>query len=437
MVSPELRTCFQPKHGVPFSEALNQIKPRISVIIPNFNHTQFISGAIQSVLSQGYCSREIIVVDDGSTDNSREVVAGFGRQVRYIWQENQGLAGARNTGIRAASGEFIGLLDADDQWLPGYLEKMLLLADQHPESALYYCSAQGMDQGGRGLPQVFGGPARPPQAMYQILLRANFLIPSTILIRRSVAIANGLFDQTLRSCEDWDFWLRILPEHEFIGSSECLVRYRLHGDSLSANPTGMQQATRQVIEKHFGPDDGRWPNWSWEKRRAYGGVYRYHLLTSVQREDDWGKGALFLRRALQVDPTLAEDLDLFYDLALGNQPPGFRGTSYQLNLKNNAAQISSLLFRVFDSTSTPDIEVMRRRAYGTAFFALGLVAYNTGRHSLSRHFFVRALRFRSDLLRDRRLAENLIKSLLPPSLLDKTKRFKSRLPHRSASNSLQ
>jgi hypothetical protein len=302
-----------------------------------------------------------------------------------------------------------------------------LLAEQHPEAALYYCSARGMDKDGRNLPQVFGGPARPPETMYQTLLRANFLIPSTILMRRSVAMDCGLFDQSLRSCEDWDLWLRILPGHQLIGSSECLVRYRLHGDSLSTNPIGMQRATLQVIEKHFGIDNENRESWSWEKRRAYGGGYRYHLLTSVQRKADWGKGALFLRRALQVDPTLAEDLDLFYDLALGDQPPGFRGTSFHLNLESNSSQINKLLSSVFDSTSSPEMKALRRQVYGTAFFALGLVAYNTGQRSMSRQFFVRALRFRPDLLRDSRLSGNLIKSLASPALLERVKRFRSQL----------
>ena len=100
---------------------------KVSVVIPNFNHTRYVSEAIQSVLAQAYRSFEIIVVDDGSTDNCREVVSQFGNQVHYIWQENQGLAGARNTAIRAAEGELIALLDADDKWHPSFLEKMVSL----------------------------------------------------------------------------------------------------------------------------------------------------------------------------------------------------------------------------------------------------------------------------------------------------------------------
>jgi glycosyltransferase involved in cell wall biosynthesis len=388
--------------------------PRVSVIIPNYNHAQYVSAAIQSVLSQTYRSFEIIVVDDGSTDNSREIVAQFGDQVRYIWQENHGLGGARNTGIRASTSEFIGLLDADDQWQPGYLEQMLRMAEQHPDAAVFYCRAQGMDVKGDDLPQIFGGPVAPPGQIYPQLLRANFLIPSTVLIRRSVLTTVGLFEQTLRAihgCEDWDLWLRIAPDYAIIGTSASLVRYRLHANTFSANPTRMQTAVRTVIEKHFGADDGQWQSWSSEKRRAYGGVYRYHALTSVQRQCDWPAAALYLRQALQADPTLASDLDLFYDLALGAQPSGFRGAAHQLTLQANAHQLDATLATVFDLATTSLPEQVRTQTYGTAYLALGLVAYNSDELGLSRRFLSKALWAKPMLWRDRRVIGNLLKSL--------------------------
>jgi glycosyltransferase involved in cell wall biosynthesis len=397
----------------------------VSVIIPNYNQAQYVRDAIQSVLDQTLRSFEIVVVDDGSTDNSREVVAAFGSQVRYIWQENQGLAGARNTGIRAARGEFIGLLDADDQWLPTFLEIMFALTDQHPEAAVYYCCARGMDVDGHDLPQIFGGPDRPPDTMYQTLLRANFLIPSTIVMRRSIVMDAGLFDQRLRSCEDWDLWLRMLPEHLFVGMSACLVRYRLHGSSLSTNLSGMQQAAQAVIEKHFGVDDGCRASWSHDKRRAYGGLYRYHLLTSVQRRDDWQAATSYLRRALQADPTLATDLALFYDLALGTQPPGYRGTAHHLNLENNATNIGNMLSQIFGSPKVAEMASLRHQTYGTAYYALGLVAYNTGYLALSRQFLLTAMRFRSELWRDTLVLGNLVKSFVGRSGLDRLRMLRS------------
>jgi len=400
----------------------------ISVIIPNYNNGHYLNAAIQSVLDQEYCDFEIIVVDDGSTDNSQEVVASFGHQVRYIWQENQGLGGARNTGIRASRGEFIALLDADDQWAPGFLEMMVSLTAQYPEAAVYYCCAQGMDVDGRELPQRFGSPPRSPEVMYQTLLRANFLIPSTVLLRKAIVLEAGLFEQEIQSihgCEDWDLWLRLLPEHRFIGTSACLVRYRLHGSSLSANPAGMQQAARTVIERHFGPDDGQCESWLADKRRAYGGLYRYFALTSVQCQNDWQGGASYLRRALQADATLAADMDLFYNLALGNQPPGYRGTSYQLDLESNTAHIRIMLETIFDAVSSSELGSLRRQAYGTAHFALGLVAYNTGQRTLCRTFLLKTLYYRPDLWSDSRLTGNLVKSFVSQQTLQRIKGYAS------------
>jgi glycosyltransferase involved in cell wall biosynthesis len=397
---------------------------RVSVIIPAYNQARFLAGAIQSVTAQTYRSYEIIVIDDGSTDHCHEVAASFGEQVRYIAQQNQGLAGARNTGIQAASGEFVGLLDADDLWLPNFLERMVSLADQKPAAAVYYCCAQGMDELGNNLPQVFGGPPINPSLMYQTLLRSDFLIPSTILLRRDTIVAAGLFDPSLRSCEDWELWLRILPKHDFIGTADCLVQYRLHGSSLSKNVSVMQHAVRSVMEKHFGPDDGQPGSWSQEKRRAYGGVYRYHALTSVQRLEDWQAGAEFFKKALQADPSLSTDLDFFYDLAHGTQPAGYRNTNYRLDFDANAERMIQLLNRVFDSSKESELELGRRRSFGTAYYALGLLAYNTGRLSLSRDYFRKALVFRPDLWMDKRVIGNSLKTILGPSTVEWMKKYR-------------
>lgn len=395
----------------------------VSVIIPNYNQSQYVGSAINSVLNQTYTYYEIIVVDDGSTDNSREVLSKFDNKIRYIWQENKGLAGARNTGIQAARGEYIGLLDADDEWLPTYLEEMVSFADNNPESSVYYCRAQAMDADGKDLPQIFGGPVLPPEQTRHALLRANFIIPTTILMHRQAITQAGLFDQNLRSCEDWDLWLRLLPTHQIIGKNDILVKYRIHGTSLSTDPTAMQKATKLVVEKHFGQDDGMWNTWTLEKRRAYGGAYRYYVLTSIQKQSDWETGAKYLHKALQIDPSLATDLDLFYDIALGNQPPGFRGTVQHLSLDDNAEKIELLLTSIFPSKKS-DFKYLRRETYGTAYFAIGLVAYNYDDRSLSRKYISKAIYYQPRLLFDPRSFNTFFKSYLSKSALNWLKQVK-------------
>lgn len=388
--------------------------PTISVIIPNFNNAAYVATAITSVLVQRAADLEIIVVDDGSTDDSGAVITHFGERVRYLRQANQGLAGARNCGIRAAQGEWIALLDADDQWLPSYLATMTELTKRRPDGALYYCAAQCMDQHGQELPRVVGAPVGPPETTYQALVRANFLIPSTILVRRQAVVDAGLFDPQLRACEDWDLWLRLGPQRRLIGTAACLVRYRVHPTSLSANLAGMQQAAQAVIAKNFGPNDGQPQSWAPLKKRAYGGLYRYFALTLVQRQNNWAAAATALQTALQLDETLAIDLDLFYELAWGDQPVGYRGTAHELKLAFNLEQVEQLLrtiYAQFTATgATPATAAHYRRLCGTAYYALGLACYNTGHIADSRRYLFAALRHRPELGCDPRLSGDLIRS---------------------------
>ena len=403
--------------------------PHVSVIIPAYNQAQYLDDAVQSVLEQSYTNYEIIVIDDGSTDNTPAVAAQFGEKIRYIRQENKGLAGARNTGIRAARGELIGLLDSDDQWEPTFLETMVSLAEAHPQAAVYYSGAQYMDADGNLLPQILGtstAPTESPQGMYHTLLRANFIIPSATVLRKSIIEQAGLFDPQLRSCEDWDLWLRLLPDHKFVGSPAPLLRYRIHGSSLSTNVDGMQYAVRAVIEKHFGLDDENYAHWPADKRRAYGGVYRYHALTFVQRQNNWTAAAPWLQKALRADPAIAVDLPLFYDLVLGAQTQGHRGTARQPELEKRAAQINAMLADVFDSAPDLSLRPLQQKTYGTANYALGLAAYNTNQRSLARRFLLKALRFRPELSRDALVMGNLAKSFVSRTMIERLKRQKTK-----------
>jgi glycosyltransferase involved in cell wall biosynthesis len=396
-------------------------RPLVSVIIPNYNHTRFLPNAIQSVLAQHYPNYEIIIVDDGSTDDSREVVAQFGDKVQYIWQNNQGLAGARNTGIRAASGELIGLLDADDEWAPDYLEQMMVMVDKNPDAIVFYCMAQCMDMDGRDLPQFVGGPPLEPGLLYQKLLRANFIIPSTVIFRKKPIVDVGYFDATLRSCEDWDLWLRLLPSFTIRGSHQSLVRYRLHGNSLSKNVVGMHSAAQQVIEKHFDVADSKPTEWTSDKRRAYGGLYRYQVLTYIQRQNNWEAATGAMRKAFEIDPTLTVDLDFFYELAFGTQPLGYRETAHEIELEKNIQLITKLLENVFKKQTA--LKPFRRRAFGTANYAMGLVAYNLYKRDLSRKLLFRAAACSPKLLLDKRMVFLVLKSYLNPLFLIRLKRF--------------
>lgn len=388
--------------------------PLVSVVIPAYNQAHYLAQAIDSVLAQSSQDFELIIVDDGSTDHTAGIAKKYEPALHYLYQHNQGLAGARNTGIAAAQGEYVALLDSDDAWQPDYLAQMLALASAQPEATVYYCGVLYMDEAGQPLPQAAsGGQTYPPAEMYHRMLRANFLVPSTILMKREPIIAAGKFDVAFRRLQDWELWVRLLRQgHKFAGISKGLVYYRLHGSSLSTDPTGGQKAAMALAVKHFGPDDGRWDSWPEDKRRAYGGVYRYHALTSsLLRQSDWHACANYLRRAIQVEPALATDLDLFYELALGTQPLGQRGTAYQLDLEASADHLADLLAAVFATPVAPGLAAVRQQAYGTAFYALGLVAYNVQQYAFSRRFMLRAVRYNPGLGLKSNVGPTVIKSI--------------------------
>lgn len=389
--------------------------PKVSVIIPTYNQSAYLKDALASALSQTYRDYEVVVVNDGSTDDTEAVVQRIGGDVRYIFQQNQGLAGARNTGIRAAQGEYIALLDSDDIWDATFLERMMALAQRAPGASVLYCGICYIDAHKHDLPQRGGTKAYPEGQLYQTLLRANFLIPSTVVMKRNAVMAAGLFDPAFRRLQDRELWIRMLRRGEqFAGLDEALVRYRVHGSNLSTDAEGGRSAIAAMARKHFGEDDGSYEAWSADKRLAYGGYYRYCLLSAVQLQEDWDAGARYFRQALRADPTLARDADLFYSLAVGSQPVGYRGTAERLDLLAAARGLEFLLEKTFQPPVDAETAAARAGVSANAFQALALVAYNTGQYALSRKFALRAARCNPRAGLNRLVAGNFLKSFIKP-----------------------
>jgi glycosyltransferase involved in cell wall biosynthesis len=396
------------------------------VIIPAYNQAKYLEDALQSVFAQTFTHYEIVVVNDGSTDGTAAVAARYADRIRYFFQENRGLAGARNTGIHQAQGELVALLDSDDIWLPDYLQTMVTLATAYPQTAVFFSAARCMDAAGQELRQIIGYQHTKPSALYNSMLRSNFIIPSTVTARKCVLREAGYFDQSLRSCEDWELWLRLISAgHEFIGVPAVLARYRIHGSSLSRNVAKMQSSYQAVVEKHFGLDDGQYDQWSAQKRIAYGGLYRYQLLTNIQRQNNW-QCEQILQKAIMADPETSEDLSFYYELALGAQPVGQRGTNAQLTLKENGQKLETLLSNLFQAAVQPAPGLSRRRIYGMAYQALGLAAYNTGQLALCRSYLRKAVWNQPGLLRKKRIMGNYFISFLGNPGLNALRRFRKR-----------
>ena len=219
-------------------------RPLVSVVIPTYNAGPYIAETLESALAQTYAHREIIVVDDGSTDDTPRRVAPYLEQIRYIRQENAGEGGARNAGLRVATGDYIAFLDADDLWLPETLEVQLQVAARHPESRMIVCDGVAFEDGRMVTERLLMGPLaarldREPTgeltgSFYLDLIERNAITcPAQTLIPRAVVKRVGpvLVDSTASS--DWEYNLRIARDGPVTLHRHSLVRYRLLPTSTS------------------------------------------------------------------------------------------------------------------------------------------------------------------------------------------------------------
>ena len=204
--------------------------PKVTVIIPTYNRAHYLGASIQSVLDQTCGDFELLVVDDGSTDRTQEVLLRFQEdRLRYLAQEHRGISAALNTGIRSARGAYIARLDSDDIWLPDMLAVQVAVLDGRPDIGLVYAKAQGMDKDGNALPTIWGIPERYPGDSLRSMLYDDCTCNITIVVRRACFDHVGLFDEALQANEDWDMWLRVATRYRFAYVDRVVARFRWHG----------------------------------------------------------------------------------------------------------------------------------------------------------------------------------------------------------------
>jgi glycosyltransferase involved in cell wall biosynthesis len=221
----------------------------VSVIIPCHNQAHFLGDAIESVLAQSYPNFEIIVVDDGSTDNTSEVAARY-PGVQCIRQTNQRQAAARNTGLRHSGGNYLVFLDADDRLLPEALERGLACFEAHPECAMVAGHYRRI--GADGL--VLEEPPRQRVTVeyYTEFLRRNCIaVPGAVMYRRSVFEKVGDFDSEMVPCEDYDLYLRIARQLPIHCHEQVVAEYRQHGANVTSNPALMLQAALAALRSQW------------------------------------------------------------------------------------------------------------------------------------------------------------------------------------------
>lgn len=212
------------------------MQPLVSVIIPTYNCENYILETINCILGQDYPAIELIVVDDGSTDKTQEIIESFGAKVKLLKQQNSGVCKSRNRGISVASGQFICLMDHDDYWFPNKISAQLKCFEDYPEAGVVYSSFtlwHADIQGKFPNPDNFTSSASGIDKeysgwIYHLLLLDCWVLTSTAMFRSEVFHECGNFDEKLPFSEDWDLWLRISRSYQFLKINNITTLYRQH-----------------------------------------------------------------------------------------------------------------------------------------------------------------------------------------------------------------
>ncbi len=263
------------------------VQHSVSVIIPAFNAECFIRDAIESVLHQTVPAAEVIVINDGSTDRTSEILQTFGNRITVIALAGRGAAAARNAGAAAASGTWLAFLDADDTWLPTKLERQLDVA-REPGVAMVYTdrlnigARDPLPERQSDVQQLYAG-----DVFLDLLIHGNHITLSSVIIHAVTFHSIGGFAEHLKSAEDWDLWVRIAETNYISVCPEALVRYRFHPGMKSSDPWRMRTARTEVIRRAFSTNRGR--NLSLVTRRR--------ILSTTARTNAWDasrRGATWL-----------------------------------------------------------------------------------------------------------------------------------------------
>ncbi|MGA2159075.1 MAG: glycosyltransferase family 2 protein [Dehalococcoidia bacterium] len=298
----------------------------VSVIIPSYNRAYVVSRAINSVLAQTYQNFEIVVVDDGSIDNTHQVVINFhDERVRYIRHEiNMGVAAARNTGLRASVGEYIAFLDSDDEWRPAKLEKQIdAMTKATPDVGVVYTATEvAVGNQHQYLPLV----TYPNNVAFKTVLAGKFPTTSTLLVRKECLLEIGLFDEEFRCGEDWDFMIRLSKRYGFKSVPEALTIYHRIADSIT-NRKSIIAGFKKILSKYF--DDLR-------NNKAISCQVYIGLGHNLCMDGNMKEGRYYFMLALKTRPL---NIKAALSLAIACSGPGLYKKISELYQNINAARV--------------------------------------------------------------------------------------------------
>ena len=362
---------------------------KVSVIIPAYNQAGYLAKAIQSVLDQTWSDFEILVIDDGSTDDTREIAQAFrDERIRYIFQDNRGLSAARNTGIVHSTGTYISYLDADDQFLPEKLALLLEALENHPHFGFAAGQAIPVDEDNRPVGEIFNVPL--PNESHNWLL-GNPLHVGSVMIRRTWQEKAGFFDDTLRSYEDWDMWLRLARVAcPMTWVPQPVSLYRFHQKQMTRLGRQMTEATFAVLDKHFA-DPTLPESWTALHDQAYSNA---HLRAAMQayHAGEYSAAQSHILNACRLNHNLVagEAEELAHRIAaFACSPKNPDPIQFLENIYNHLPD---------------ELAVLRQRKgmdIGQAAIEAGFRYYHSGEQVAARTAIIRAIRYQPGLLKNK------------------------------------
>lgn len=375
--------------------------PKVSIIIPAYNRAEMILTAVKSALGQTYPDWEVIIVDDGSSDDTRQVIAGVNdARIRYIYQENKGLPGARNTGIRASSGEYVAFLDSDDAFLPEKLALQVPVLDADPELALVAGGFIEVDPRMQFIREIRPWEKYPALNLLDWVRTCSFCVGSP-LVRRFWLDKAGLFDENMRFVEDWDLWLRM----SLLGSrmqwlEKPVYLYRMHASSMVRQAVMMKNGMIAMFDKFFARPDLP-PEAAALRGKAYGHAY-LNAAARAMAGGDGAEGRACLTAAFEHNPAL-----------LDGNPPAAIDTLASFALTPLCPDAKQFMALLADSLPAPLAHWPRRKVFGA------LYAVQAFEKAVHQQPGVMGLAFKAILndpawLRNRGLLKLALASLRPP-----------------------
>ena len=282
-------------------------QPIVSVIVPTYNYARYLPRALDSLLKQNAVRPEVIVVDDGSTDNTPELLNAYAPYVFSIRQENAGVSAARNNGIGKARGAFLGFLDPDDFYHPNKLTRQIALLERHPECGWTYCDCVFLDEN-TGESKKFSEQYRYREKLalesarlFEALIPSNFIPPVSLLVRRDLLDVAGHFDTRFSGLEDFDLVLRLAALSPAIYSTEILATYTWHRGGLGQNRQRMDRDKYIILAKIASLHPEKIRKHGRASRKAVADMHNWFAWRHMEKRQ-WSEALLRLRSSLRVYP---------------------------------------------------------------------------------------------------------------------------------------